>query len=64
MKTGKTRNGGFARILLKLLFLPETWRQRHQASMQFSRLGSRLLRDAGISESRRFVEINKSFWEK
>ena len=64
MKTDKTENGSFATSFLNLLFLPETWRQRHQASMQFSRLESRLLRDAGISESRRFVEINKSFWEE
>ena len=53
-----------ATALLQLLFLPEIWRRRHQASMQFARIETRLLRDAGISDSRRFVEINKAFWEE
>ena len=44
--------------------LLETWRLRHQSSMQLARVESRTLRDIGISESRRFVEVNKPFWEK
>ena len=42
----------------------ETWRLRHKASMQFARIESRLLRDLGISEAQRFIEVNKPFWEK
>lgn len=42
----------------------ETWRSRHKASMQFARVESRLLRDLGISEAQRFIEVNKPFWEK
>jgi uncharacterized protein YjiS (DUF1127 family) len=42
----------------------ETWRRRHKASMQFARIESRLLRDLGISDARRFIEVNKPFWEK
>ena len=46
------------------LQLLETWRQRHRSSMQLARLESRTLRDIGISDSRRFVEVNKPFWEE
>ena len=42
----------------------ETWRRRHKASMQFTRIESRLLRDLGISEAQRFIEVNKPFWRK
>ena len=42
----------------------ETWRRRHKASMQFARIESRVLRDLGISEAQRFIEVNKPFWEK
>ncbi len=44
--------------------LLETWRQRHRSSMQLARVETRTLRDIGISESRRFIEINKPFWVK
>ena len=42
----------------------DTWRQRHKASQQFARIESRVLRDLGISEAQRFIEVNKPFWEK
>ena len=42
----------------------ETWRLRHKESMQFARIESRVLRDLGISEAQRFIEVNKPFWEK
>lgn len=42
----------------------ETWRRRHKASMQSARIESRVLRDIGISEAQRFIEINKPFWQK
>ncbi|MGD8421169.1 MAG: hypothetical protein PVJ78_12060 [Gammaproteobacteria bacterium] len=42
----------------------ETWRRRHKESMQFARIESRVLRDLGISEAQRFIEVNKPFWEK
>jgi uncharacterized protein YjiS (DUF1127 family) len=42
----------------------ETWRRRHKESMQFARIESRILRDLGISEAQRFIEVNKPFWEK
>jgi uncharacterized protein YjiS (DUF1127 family) len=42
----------------------ETWRRRHKSSMQFARIESRLLRDLGISDAQRFIEVNKPFWEK
>ena len=42
----------------------DTWRERHKRSMQGARIESRVLRDLGISEARRFIEVNKPFWEK
>jgi uncharacterized protein YjiS (DUF1127 family) len=53
----------FAYIAEVFLIL-ETWRRRHQTSMQFARVEARVLRDIGISDSKRFTEVNKPFWEK
>ncbi len=39
----------------------ENGRRRHQASMQFAHTQARILRDAGISEAQRFLEVNKPF---
>ena len=39
----------------------ESWRRRQQMSMQLAHIDARTLRDAGISEARRFIEINKPF---
>ena len=39
----------------------ENSRRRHQASMQLAHVEARTLRDAGISETQRFLEVNKPF---
>ncbi len=62
----ETRNPVFAIVdcLVDWVVALETWRRRHKASMQGARLESRILRDLGISEAQRFIEVNKPFWEK
>ena len=40
-----------------------TWNRRHKTRRQFARVERRILRDVGISEADRFIEINKPFWE-
>lgn len=62
----EARNPVFAIVdcLVDCIAALETWRQRHKASMQGARLESRILRDLGISEAQRFIEVNKPFWEK
>jgi len=47
--------------LLELVMSMESWRKRKQLDMQFAHIDPRTLRDAGISEARRFIEINKPF---
>jgi uncharacterized protein YjiS (DUF1127 family) len=32
--------------------------------MQFANVEARILRDVGISEGQRFIEVNKPFWEQ
>jgi uncharacterized protein YjiS (DUF1127 family) len=39
----------------------EHWRRQQQTSMQLDHVDAHTLRDVGISESRRFIEINKPF---
>ena len=39
----------------------EHWRRQQQASIQLGHVDAHTLRDVGISESRRFIEINKPF---
>jgi uncharacterized protein YjiS (DUF1127 family) len=39
----------------------EHWRRQQQTSMQLGHVDAHTLRDVGISESRRFIEINKPF---
>jgi uncharacterized protein YjiS (DUF1127 family) len=41
----------------------ETWRRRQQTCTQLAHIDARTLRDAGISEARRFIEINRPFQE-
>jgi len=48
----------FARAAMYL----RTWNQRVKQRNALSQLSSRLLEDAGISESQRLAEINKFFW--
>jgi len=43
--------------------LARTWHQRHRTRQDFARVEPRILRDCGISEAERFIEINKPFWE-
>ena len=40
-----------------------TWRQRKLYRASLRRLDSNILRDVGISEAERFIEVNKPFWE-
>jgi uncharacterized protein YjiS (DUF1127 family) len=47
--------------LIGLVVSLESWRRRQQRSMQLAQIDARSLRDAGISEARRFIEINKPF---
>lgn len=54
----------FTAWLINGVVAVETWRRRHKASMQGARLESRVLRDLGITEAQRFIEVNKPFWEK
>ncbi len=63
METDQPDSAGLKNFLLNILFLPEAWRRHHRARMQFARIESRLLRDAGISDATRFIEINKGFRE-
>jgi len=46
------------------LALIETWQRRQRASAQLARVDARVLRDAGISDAQRFVELNKPFWRQ
>lgn len=39
----------------------ENWRRQQQARMQFARVGAHTLRDAGISEAKRFLLVNRPF---
>lgn len=38
------------------------WQRRLSSRHQLARLDSRLLADAGISESQRYAELSKPFW--
>lgn len=38
------------------------WQRRLSSRHQLARLDSRLLADAGISESQRYEELSKPFW--
>ena len=41
----------------------ETWQQRHISSMQLARVDTHTLQDIGISDAKRFIEVNEPFWE-
>ena len=41
----------------------ETWRQREITRASFYTTDPNILKDAGISDSQRFIEGNKPFWE-
>ena len=42
----------------------DTWNRRHRTRRQFAAVEHRILRDVGISEADRFIEVNKPFWEE
>ena len=46
------------RVLANLML----WQRRISSRHQLARLDSRLLADAGISESQRYEELSKPFW--
>ena len=47
--------------LYKIVMAPEIWRRAYEQRMQLARVDTRTLRDAGISEAQRFIDINKPF---
>ena len=54
---------GLPRYLANLSGMLATWRLRHKTRRQLAATESHFLQDVGISESQRFIEVNKSFWE-
>jgi uncharacterized protein YjiS (DUF1127 family) len=42
----------------------ENWERRHRTRRDLAAAPDRILRDIGITEADRFIEINKHFWEK
>ena len=50
-------------LVIRGLWKVESWRLRHKASMQCKRVETRFLRDIGISDAQRFIEVNKPFWK-
>ena len=51
--------GWWSRIVVTV----DTWNRRHKTRRQFASVEHRILRDVGISQADRFIEINKPFWE-
>ena len=47
----------------RLVDTVDTWKRRHRERQQFANVDARVLQDCGISESQRFIEVNKPFWE-
>lgn len=47
--------------LLTPVLALERWRRRQQASEQLASTDMRILRDAGISDAQRFIEVNRPF---
>jgi uncharacterized protein YjiS (DUF1127 family) len=50
----------FARLLKTI----DTWNQRLKSRSQLAMADGRFLKDVGISEADRFIEVNKPFSEK
>jgi uncharacterized protein YjiS (DUF1127 family) len=42
----------------------DAWKLRHHTRRQLAEADFRLLRDIGISEAERDIEVNKYFWEE
>ncbi|QXI38628.1 DUF1127 domain-containing protein [Pseudomonas xantholysinigenes] len=51
-----------ASLPLRVLSTLVLWQRRMASRRQLARLDSRLLADAGISESQRYEELSKPFW--
>lgn len=51
-----------AALPLRVLSTLVLWQRRMASRRQLARLDSRLLADAGISESQRYEELSKPFW--
>jgi uncharacterized protein YjiS (DUF1127 family) len=49
--------------LAEVLGLVATWKLRHKTRRQLACATPDVLRDVGINESQRFIEVKKSFWE-
>ena len=49
--------------LAEVLGLVATWKLRHITRRQLACATPDVLRDVGINESQRIIEVNKSFWE-
>lgn len=49
--------------LAGLVDLVAIWELRHKTRNQLALATPDVLRDVGISESQRFIEVSKSFWE-
>ena len=47
----------------RMLETVNTWNRRHKTRRQLARVEYHVLRDVGISQADRFIEINKPFWE-
>ena len=56
-----TKTGVFS-LPLRALSTLLLWQRRMASRRQLARLDSRLLADAGISESQRYEELSKPFW--
>jgi uncharacterized protein YjiS (DUF1127 family) len=41
----------------------ETWKLRHKTRRQLAVTEARILKDVGITEAQRSIEVNKPFWE-
>lgn len=52
------------RFIAMVIHIPTTWYQRKADRTRLSELSPRLLLDVGITETQRFYEVNKPFWEK
>lgn len=62
-RPGFRKRPSFQRFLpLRVLSTLVLWQRRMASRRQLARLDSRLLADAGISESQRYEELSKPFW--
>ena len=53
----------FQQLSSRLVGLLATWKFRQKTRNHLAYATPEVLRDVGISEAQRFIEVNKSFWE-